>query len=77
MSSQQTTTRPGYGYVSPEGFLRENPGVIGRTLLYEAIRRGEVPHVRVGRRILLPRDALDRMLAARSVSEPAGQGVAP
>ncbi len=29
---------------------------------YEGVRRGTIPHVRIGRRILIPTDALDRML---------------
>lgn len=38
---------------------------ISRISLYEAIRRGEVPHIRIGRRIVLPREAIDRWLACR------------
>ena len=37
---------------------------IGRTLAYEAVRRGEIPTVRIGRRLLVPRTALDQLLAA-------------
>jgi excisionase family DNA binding protein len=37
---------------------------IGRTLAYEAVRRGEIPTVRIGRRLLVPRAALDHLLAA-------------
>jgi excisionase family DNA binding protein len=40
---------------------------IGRTLLWELIRRGEVPNVRLGRRVLVARSDLEA-LAARSVS---------
>lgn len=29
---------------------------IGRNHAYAAIQRGEIPHIRVGRRILIPRD---------------------
>lgn len=36
---------------------------IGRNSTYEAIARGEVPSIRIGRRILVPKLALDRMLA--------------
>jgi excisionase family DNA binding protein len=35
---------------------------LSRGLMYEAIRRGEIPSIRVGRRILIPRAALYRML---------------
>ena len=35
---------------------------ISRGLAYEAVRRGEIPSIRVGRRILIPRVALQQML---------------
>ncbi len=36
---------------------------IGRNQAYEAARRGEIPTIRIGKRILVPRVALDRMLS--------------
>ncbi len=36
---------------------------IGRNAAYEAIRRGELPALRIGKRIIVPRAALDRLLA--------------
>ena len=36
---------------------------IGRRLAYEAIARGELPAIRVGRRLLVPRVALAAMLS--------------
>ncbi len=36
---------------------------IGRGLAYEAVRRGEIPTVRIGRRLLVSRSALERLLA--------------
>ena len=35
---------------------------IGRNLAYEAVRRGEIPVIRVGKRLLVPLPALERML---------------
>ena len=35
---------------------------ISRGLAYEAVRLGQIPSVRVGRRILIPRAQLERML---------------
>ncbi len=35
---------------------------LSRGLMYEAIRTGQVPSIRIGRRILIPRAALERML---------------
>lgn len=35
---------------------------ISRAFAYEAVTRNEIPHVRIGRRILVPRAALERLL---------------
>lgn len=35
---------------------------LSRGATYEAIRIGQIPSIRVGRRILIPRVALDRLL---------------
>jgi len=37
---------------------------IGRNSAYEAIARGEIPVVRVGKRLLVPKAALEKLLAA-------------
>jgi excisionase family DNA binding protein len=43
---------------------------VGRGTAYEAVRKGEIPSIKVGGRILVPREALEKML------ESAGQGAA-
>jgi excisionase family DNA binding protein len=61
---------------------------IGRTAAYEAARRGELPAVRIGRSLRVPRHALDALLqngdgpaangAARetsTIARPEGEGV--
>lgn len=35
---------------------------VGRTAAYDAARRGEIPTIRVGRRLLVPRAALERLV---------------
>ena len=35
---------------------------IGRSAAYEAIRRGDIPCIRIGRRIIVPLRALDKLL---------------
>jgi excisionase family DNA binding protein len=35
---------------------------IGRNAGYEAARRGEIPKIMIGKRLLVPRAALERML---------------
>jgi len=36
---------------------------IGRSAAYEAARTGQIPTIRIGKRILVPAVALDRLLA--------------
>ncbi len=35
---------------------------LSRGLMYEAVRSGQIPSIRIGRRILIPRALLERML---------------
>jgi excisionase family DNA binding protein len=37
---------------------------IGRNTAYEVCRNGEIPTIRVGGRILIPRDAIEELLAS-------------
>lgn len=39
---------------------------LGRTATYDALRRGDIPSVRIGGRYLIPRQALERLLAGVS-----------
>ena len=42
--------------IKPDDALKLlGPGAISRRAFYEAIGRNEVPHIRIGRRILIPR----------------------
>jgi excisionase family DNA binding protein len=41
---------------------------IGRISAYQAIERGDVPSIRIGRRILIPRMALEQMLIRPKLS---------
>jgi excisionase family DNA binding protein len=41
---------------------------ISRNACYDAIRRGDIPNLRIGHRIVVPKAAFDRML---EVGEPA------
>ena len=48
-----------HGDAASETFLSE---IVGATA-YEGVRRGEIPSLKVGRRLLIPRAALDALLA--------------
>ena len=37
---------------------------IGRTLAYQAVRRGEIPSIRIGNRYLVPKAALEKIINA-------------
>jgi excisionase family DNA binding protein len=41
---------------------------ISRAGAYEAVQRGEIPHLRIGRRILVPRSALHRLVEGAEVA---------
>ncbi len=36
---------------------------IGRNTAYEAVQRGEIPSIRIGRRLVVPVAALEKLLA--------------
>jgi len=37
---------------------------IGRQLAYDRVNTGEIPVIKIGRRLLVPRSALEKLLAA-------------
>jgi excisionase family DNA binding protein len=42
---------------------------ISRSFAYEAAQRGEIPSMRIGRRILVPKAALERFLASAAEAQ--------
>jgi hypothetical protein len=46
------------------------PGVISRAGFYAAIARGEIPHKRIGKRIIIPRHKFLAWLDATEQREP-------
>lgn len=50
---------------------------IGRGNAYEAARRGEIPTLRIGRRLVVPVPALLRHLQGPPLASPSGDGEAP
>jgi excisionase family DNA binding protein len=42
---------------------------VGRSTCYDAARRGEIPTLKLGRRLLVPRHALEQLLATGSGRE--------
>ena len=42
---------------------------VGRSAAYEAARRGEIPTIRIGRKLLVPIVAVERMLEAAGIAD--------
>lgn len=49
-------------YLTVKELLVSLTGRLSRNTVYSAIAAGTIPSVRIGRRILVPSDALDRIL---------------
>lgn len=50
---------------------------ISRALAYEAVQRGDIPCIRIGRRILVPRSGLARLLDSPGEQAGSGQSAEP
>ena len=48
------------GYQSVPEFLRAHP-YLGKNLVYQQIREGRIPHIKVGSKILVPTNVLERL----------------
>jgi hypothetical protein len=67
--AQQRITRPErLTYDVPEAGAMAG---LGRNASYEAAKRGEIPILRIGRRLLVPKREWDRRLTGESASCPA------
>lgn len=60
------TIHSAQGYISVKEFFQQLDGRLSLNTVYEQIADGHIPSVRVGRRILIPADALDRMLESQN-----------
>ncbi len=49
---------------------------IGRDLAYRAVRAGDIPSIRIGRRILVPKAELERLLRGEWRGGPENEGTA-
>ena len=48
---------------------------IGRNLVYQLVREGRLPHVKLGRRVLIPRHALEEWLDREAGATLADDGI--
>ena len=49
---------------------------VGRNQAYEAAARGEIPTIKIGKRLLVPKAAFDRMVGCAAAPR-AGEGISP
>ena len=57
----KTLPRDAAQWLSASEFLRRYP-LVSKNVFYAAIKKGELPHIKLGRKIFLPIDALDQLL---------------
>ena len=50
-------------WLSPSEFLAMHQGRFGRNSLYDWLAEGKLPHLKINRKVLIPANAFDRMLA--------------
>lgn len=50
-------------------WLRRHPNVFGKDTFYARLNDGSIPCVKAGRKILVPEDLLDRMLAGKASAQ--------
>jgi excisionase family DNA binding protein len=73
MDDDQETTLSGEKLVYNVAEVAKLLG-LGKTSAWEAIWRGEIPHLKIGRRVLIPREALEKFLAQAGSRNKNGQG---
>lgn len=44
---------------------------VGRNTAYEAVKHGDLPVIRIGRRMVVPKAAIERLLGSSSSTKPA------
>jgi hypothetical protein len=58
-----------YTWLGSSEFLRQHKGVIGVNKFYELIGQNALPHIRVGRKLLVRSDALDVLFERQTSGE--------
>ncbi len=53
-------------WLTPTNFLAKHKGKFGRNALYNWLAENKLPHVQIGRKIFIPSDAFDQMLAGQT-----------
>ena len=59
----------GVEFVTTAVFLERHKGKFGRNSLYNWLAENKLPHIQIGRKILIPENAFERMLAAEAKAD--------
>ena len=62
LSDMQSSTTD---WLTVAEFVAKFNGRVSRNFVYERIREGSIPSVRIGRKILIPSDVLDQLMTAQ------------
>ena len=61
-------------YLPLPKWLEEHRGLVSRNKLYKMVRANQIPHVKIGKKVLLPRNALDELLQVAKAESGATNG---
>ena len=79
MNAQSSITTDGHDWRSQATVSVEQAGAIlglGRPAAYAAVARGDIPSLRIGRRLIVPTAKLRALLGENENSDPAGNRIA-
>ena len=54
-------SQKGHNYISAPEFINSLDGLISKNTFYKGIKEGQIPHIRLGKKIFVRKDALSQM----------------
>ena len=58
-------SQKGHGYLTAQEFISLLDGLISKNTFYKGIKEGQIPHIRIGKKIFVRKDALSNMEVTR------------
>ena len=58
-------SQEGHNYISAPEFINSLDGLISKNTFYKGIKEGQIPHIRIGKKIFVRKDALSQMEVTR------------
>ena len=58
-------SQEGHDYLTAQEFISLLDGLISKNTFYKGIKEGQIPHIRIGKKIFVRKDALSQMEVTR------------